>query len=334
VAPKTSCEKIRLTLDTSLLLREERVLVACSGGADSLALLLALQEAEYSCIAAHVNHGTRGDESDADEEFVRAACEELRIPCAVARLSSCPHDEASLRAARYAKLVELAIEYSCPRIATGHTADDVLETILLHLLRDATARGWSGIPPQRELDDGVLLVRPMLNTTREDARAFLRARARPWREDSSNDDPRYLRNRVRHELLPKLVELSGVSASRLARQARRSGEVLREEFALLDELAQQQLQNLTLRAECHLLILNGLKFRSLPIALQRRVLRLAAQRLDSNARELSFERVEEVRLHILANRRRAVWQWRKTLRVEWTGEYSGNRIRFTRLETE
>jgi tRNA(Ile)-lysidine synthase len=331
VASKTSCEKISLSLDASLLPREERVLVACSGGADSLALLLALHEAEYSLVAAHVNHSTRGDESVGDEEFVRGVCGKLKIPFAVARLCGCPHDEATLRAARYEKLVELAREYSCPRIATGHTADDVLETILLHLLRDATVAGWSGIPPQRALEGGVLVVRPMLNVTREAAREFLSVRGLPWREDSSNADPKYLRNRVRHELVPRLIDLGGAGTSRLAQQAARSAHVLREEFTLLDELARQQLENLTIRSESRLLILDGVKLPALPVALQRRVLRLAAQQLDGGARELGFERVEEVRLHILASRRRAVWQWRKTLRIEWTGEYSGHRIRFMKL---
>lgn len=316
-----------LSLDHELLDGDERILVACSGGADSLALLLALHDAGYQLGAAHVNHGTRGAESDADEDFVRDFCERLAIPFVATKLElPSLANEATMREARYAALLRIARENSCLRIATGHTADDVLETILLNLLRGATVLGWGGIPPQREWD-GVLLVRPLLNVSRAEVRSFLESRGLSWREDSSNCDPKYLRNRVRHELMPKLAELGGAQTSRLAKQAARGAGILRAELALVEELAQQQLEELTIGSESGLLILDGLKLRELHVALQRRVLRLAAMQLTSDARELSFERVEEVRLHVVENRRRAVWQWSKTLRVEWTGEHSGNRIR-------
>jgi tRNA(Ile)-lysidine synthase len=316
-----------LSLDHELLDGDERILVACSGGADSVALLLALHEAEYQLGAAHINHGTRGKESDADEDFVRALCRSLNIPFFATKLNLPPMvNEAAMRDARYEALLGCAREYSCRQLATGHTADDVLETLLLNLLRGASALGWGGIPPQRELE-GILLVRPLLKISRAQVRAFLKSRGMAWREDSSNDDPKYLRNRVRHELMPKLLDLGGTQASQLARQTARSAQVLRAEFALLDELTQLALHALTLNAPDQLLILDGLKFRELHIALQRRVLRRAALQLDGKARELNFERIEEARVHIMENRRRAVWQWSQRLSVEWTGEHSGQRIR-------
>lgn len=322
----------QLPLDFSHLPRDETVLVACSGGADSSALLLALQQAEYSCVAAHVNHGTRGVENEGDENFVRASCETLRIPFVSEQLHLLPESsEAILREARYESLIGLARENNCHRIATAHTANDVLETLILNLLRDATGAGWSGISPVRTLADGVLLLRPMLKTTREEVVAFLNAENWMWREDSSNQNSRYLRNRVRNELVPKLVEIGGGDPTRIVRQAGRSAEILREDFSVLEELARTHLQTSTLCDEENLFILDGLKFRQLPVALQRRVLRLAVEKLEGHTRDVSFERVEEVRHHVRENKRRAVWMWKKTLSVEWTGAMAGNRIRFKRV---
>lgn len=320
-----------LPLDTSQLSREGKILVACSGGADSVALLLALHDAKYFCVAAHINHGMRGAQSDGDEEFVRELCARLKIPFVAKRLELPPHaGEAEMREARYGALLACARKYFCNTIATGHSANDHLETVLLNWLRGAGVVGMAGIAPVRELDGEVLLVRPLLGATRREICEFLRARGQDWREDASNQSPQYLRNRVRHELVPLLAEL-GHGEEPLLRQTLRASEIWREETRFLDELAQESLQALALLQEKSLLILDALKFRELPIALQRRVLRQAAFELDEETRDLGFARVEEARLHIMENKRRAVWQWRKNLLVEWTGEYSGNRIRFKRV---
>ena len=321
-----------LPLDFSVLPREETILVACSGGADSVALLQALHQAEYSCVAAHVNHGTRGIENELDENFVRESCEKLKIPCAVSHLQMPENSaEAALRNARYNALIAMAAEYSCPRVATAHHANDVLETMILNWLRDGGSSGWNGISPQRELARGVLLVRPMLKISREEILEFLREENCDWREDSSNDSVRYLRNRVRAEVIPKMVELSGGNSQRLLRQVVRGCEISRADSEVLESLASTRMDELIISDEANLLILDGLKFRDLPIGLQRRVLRLAAQKLEGDRRDLSFEKVETARLQISENKRRAVWMWKKTLQVEWTGAMAGNRIRFKRV---
>lgn len=308
-----------------------RVLVACSGGADSVALLLALQAAEFSCVVAHINHGTRQEESDADEEFVRSLAVQTQLPFAASRLSLPPGaNESTMRDARYSALVNLAREYSCACIATGHTANDNLETVLLNWLRGATVSGFAGIAPTRQLEDGVLLVRPLLSATRSQVREYLAASGQSWREDLSNDSTLFLRNRVRHELIPKLVELD-TTEDRLASQTLQASQILRDDLHFLEATAAEALNSCSLSTEPDLCILSGEKFRALPVALQRRVLRLAARQLEKSATEVSASAVEEVRQHILAGQRRAVWQWHRNLLVEWTGEYSGNRIRFKRV---
>lgn len=320
-----------LPLDSSHLPRSELVLVACSGGADSTALLLALHQAHYNCVAAHINHGTRGEESDGDEKAVAQLCARLDIPFAVTKFAFSPHShEAELREARYAALLARAQEHSCTRIVTGHTANDNLETVLLNWLRGASVTGFAGIPPLRELEPGILLVRPLLHATRDQVQDFLKARGHQWREDSSNQSPQYLRNRIRRELLPLLTELGG-EENRLARQTLLAAQIWRDDLKLLEIDTQEALNSLTLCNEASLLVLDGIKFRTLPLALQRRVLRTAASKVEEGMRDIAFTRVEEVRTHIAKNERHAVWQWRKNLMVEWTGEYSGNRIRFKRV---
>lgn len=178
-----------------------RVLVACSGGPDSTALLLALADfAEVVC--AHVNHHLRGAESDEDEQFVRELCAENRIPLLIAD-GTLDDDairrggvEAAAREVRFARLRELREQTGARWIATAHQKNDQAETILMRLFTGTGLAGLRGIHPVR--DDGVL--RPLLEATRADVEAFLRERRIEARIDRSNADPRFLRNRIRATL--------------------------------------------------------------------------------------------------------------------------------------
>lgn len=319
------------SLDCSHFTPQDRILVACSGGADSMALLHALHRHEYRLVAGHINHGLRGDENKVEENFVSRQCGLLDIPYASRSLdfTGKKTHEAELREGRYAALVEMAREHNCPVIATGHTASDTLETVLLNLLRGAAVSGLCGIASGRELTGSITVVRPLLGTTRQEVRQWLTAIGQEWCEDSSNQDPAYLRNRVRNELLPAMAQLT--DERQLAHSMERSGRILRDDIELLDTLARQELERLTLKQEENLLILDGEALRELPTALQRRVLREALPAVGDHTRDLKFERFEEVRLAVLENRRRTVWQWRSDLKVEWTGQHSGNRIRFSRV---
>jgi len=332
--------KNTLTVDWPLLPPTERVLLAVSGGADSMALLLALAQTNLDFLAAHVNHGLRGAASEADAEFVRAHCASLNLSCVVERVEVPRRDghvaEAAAREARYAALTKLARDHGCARVATGHTASDLLETVLINLLRGATVAGLTGMPPVRKLSEDVLLVRPLLNATRDGTREYCRSAGWEWREDASNADPRFLRNRVRRELVPLMQDLlpSGTaSEDRLTRQTARSCEVLRADFELLDELTAAQLAVLTVREEPRLIVLDGLRFRELHLALQRRILRAAVARLQGETRDLGFEIIETTRRHIVGDKRRAVWQWRRGVHVEWTGAMAGNRVRLWLVPT-
>jgi tRNA(Ile)-lysidine synthase len=192
----------------------EAVLAAVSGGPDSVALLdvlCALREPlALTLTAIHVHHGLR-PEADAEADGVRRLCERLGVTCHVERVTvkrQAPWDglEAESRRARHAALERVARAVGAARIATGHTADDQAETVLMRLLQGAGPRGLGGMAPVRGR-----LIRPLIETRRSAIEAYLRERGLSWVEDPSNRDPRFLRNRIRHDLLPFMAELTGAS---------------------------------------------------------------------------------------------------------------------------
>lgn len=177
----------------------DRLLVAISGGPDSTALLIALAELRVPVVAAHVNHHLRGAESDGDERFVRGLCELLRVQLGVVDGTLDPDAirrhgiEAAARDVRHARLHQIRDAMGMRWIATAHQLDDQAETVLMRMMTGSGLAGLRGIHPVR--DDGV--VRPMLEVTRAEVEEFLRERNVVARSDSSNTDPRFVRNRVR-----------------------------------------------------------------------------------------------------------------------------------------
>ena len=233
------------------------VVCAVSGGADSVYLLhrlwLLRTMLDFRLAAAHFDHGLRGEESRRDAAFVRDFVArycgvqhcvlrdgtEVELPpvelivgrgdvAAEARARGRGIEETA-RELRYAFLEETADRVGAERIATAHTADDDLETLLLHLLRGTGLRGLTGIPPRRGR-----LIRPMLTTTRETVEEYLRRYGLPHVEDSSNTDERFLRNRLRRQVVPLLKEFSPGVTARIPDTVAR----LRADEALLEELAQ------------------------------------------------------------------------------------------------
>jgi tRNA(Ile)-lysidine synthase len=197
----------------------DRLAVAVSGGADSVALLLLLVElrAELGIVlsVAHVNHQLRGRESDEDAQFVGEIARKHGLETHVHEAPLVPaHSgiEASARKLRYDFFRQLMREGLVSKIATAHTLDDQAETVLLRVLRGAGIRGLSGIHPRLVFEDRGEVVRPLLSFRRTDLENILRERDQTWREDSSNRDLAFLRNRVRHHLLPLLREDFGAAA--------------------------------------------------------------------------------------------------------------------------
>lgn len=182
--------------------------VAVSGGVDSMVLLHVLHHMGHRCQVLHVDHGLRGAESDADRALVVSYCEELRIPCTVVRVDVLTRASTSggsvqmaARELRYEAFRD-AVAQGPPVLAMAHHRDDAIETFFLHLLRGQGVHGWKGIAPV----SGPFF-RPFLAVERSAIVDYARTEGIPFREDASNSDPKYLRSRVRHEVLPKLDDL-------------------------------------------------------------------------------------------------------------------------------
>ncbi len=216
--------------------------VALSGGADSVALLHILKASYTGALCAiHVHHGIRGEEADRDADFCRALCERLGVPFtllfadvpALAAESGMGLESAA-RTARYEALAAEMKRKSIPLLATAHHADDQLETMLQHLLRGAGTRGLCGIPAVRPLAGDALVVRPLLQMTKQQILDYCAANGLDFVTDSTNVEPCCPRNRLRAAVLPVLRELWPAGATRAARAAAS----LAEDEAYLRSLAQ------------------------------------------------------------------------------------------------
>jgi tRNA(Ile)-lysidine synthase len=185
-----------------------KILAAWSGGPDSTAMVRLLLDAGCNLAAAHVNYGLRGQESDADEEFVRFWGEKWGVKLHVLRANvaddvrGCSLQEAA-RTIRYRFFEDLAHTVPYDRVALGHTADDVVETRVYSLLRSKHFNPLAGIPPRRSI-----YFRPLLSYNRQQILHFLSSRSIPFRSDSSNFKSDYLRNKIRLEILPKFAEIN------------------------------------------------------------------------------------------------------------------------------
>ncbi len=192
---------------------QPRVLVGVSGGPDSVALLLGLSELHVDLVAAHVHHGWRGAEADADAVWVEDLGNRLGIRTEIAVISSELRAEQAgksleegARDARYRLLIEAAAKHDCTSIAVGHTADDQVETVLHHIVRGTGLAGLAGMPLERPLTETIRLIRPLLVIRRASVLAFLAARNQPFRVDATNQDVSLTRNKLRHDVLPMLRE--------------------------------------------------------------------------------------------------------------------------------
>ena len=257
----------------------ESVLVAVSGGADSVALLRVLTalapELSLRLHVLHVDHGLRPD-SDRDAEFVRQLTARLGVAVDVARVTVAPGGslEAAARAARYAALEAHATRLGADRIALGHTTDDQAETVLMRMLGGAGVRGLAGIPAVRGR-----IIRPLLDLRRAQLVVALDAMEQPWIEDPSNRDPKFLRNRIRHELLPLL---GAAYSADVVQTLTRVGRLCRDTVEAIERVAARELDRLAVSAD-GAVVLEHAALAELPRQVAAEVLRQAAARLGRRA---------------------------------------------------
>jgi len=266
------------------------LLVAVSGGADSIALLrfLVAERARVgrheSIAAAHVNHGVRGADADADAGFVRERATGWGVPYFEASLAaSATSSEDALRRARYAALVSLAEQAGASRTAIAHTADDQAETVLFRMARGAGLRGLAGMRPKGRVL-GLAVVRPFLDVTRAQVLDYLRRHDLPFREDATNASLEPARNRIRHDILPRLE--AGVSAG-VRKALLRQAALFREADEYLEVEARRHLEAALVERADGKITLAATRMLDYPKLLRTYVFRCAVQELNGAIRDFT-----------------------------------------------
>ena len=317
----------------------DRVGVAVSGGADSVALLRLLLEAraELGIVLSvvHFNHKIRGADADADEQFVRDLARglDLEFHCgsgdtpAYARQHKLSR-EAAARTRRYAFFDRLAADATVHRVATAHTRDDQAETVLMRFLRGSGTKGLSGIYPAVGGGIGASfeasaprIVRPLLDVSRDELRAYLNQLGQAWREDTSNADVSFARNRLRHEIMPVLRQLNPAldeTLSQTADLARAEEEYWAEHLRCLLPKLRTQSASDNRQSAIQLDVLLAQ-----PLALQRRLIRALA---EQHGLRLEFQHVDEV----LAMAHSGVSALHLELRHGWEAVRQGRELCFRR----
>jgi tRNA(Ile)-lysidine synthase len=332
-----------LAIDSSLLKPGQRVGVGLSGGADSVALLRILVERsrELGLVAhaAHLHHGLRGAEADADRDFCHELAHSLSLPFLEARVDTAAAAAADPASGKPAETIEEAarrLRYGWFRgllgsgavdlVATAHTRDDQAETVLAKFLRGAWTQGLSGIHPVVVFPEG-RIVRPLLATSRPEIETYLRGLTQHWREDSSNRHMTFTRNRIRHELLPLLEEWNPQLRVHLAQMA----ELARDEEDWWEKELERLAAQLILqgrpvrgggRAAGEGLAVEVGRLAELAPAVQRRLLRWAAARLGAKPDFEATETLRELALQARAGQRRELAQG-------LTGERTHRELRLT-----
>ena len=304
----------------SLISPGEIVVVGVSGGADSVCLLHVLAKLQKGLgirlQVAHLNHQLRGTESEADAEYVSALAGSLGIPITIDRRDvaayrterNCSIEEAA-RELRYAFLARVAREVGASRIAVGHTRDDQVETILMHILRGTGITGLCGLAPcsplaydSQEISrpasplslraerGNFIVIRPLLDVSREETMSYCQEHQLDPRIDSSNRSLSFFRNRLRLQLLPLLRQYNpGIDQALL-----RLADIAREDNAFIEQRA-SELWNEVVKQENNAIYLDGKQITSLPIALQRQLLRAAVTELAGDTRDIEAGHIEAAR---------------------------------------
>ncbi|MDO8729568.1 MAG: tRNA lysidine(34) synthetase TilS [Candidatus Omnitrophota bacterium] len=273
----------------------DRVLVAVSGGPDSLAMLSVLtalrKELKLTLRAAYVDHGLRPAAAKKEAALVKRLGKEWGVPVTVLRrpVRKGKKDslESSARETRYEGLAALAGRIRAQAIATGHTADDQAETVLMRILRGSGITGLAGIPPVRALGK-LRIVRPLIGCTREQVMEHLRAGGLHPLLDRSNLSPRFVRNRIRNDLL---IRLENEFNPQVRKHLCQLAELMREDQDWMAREAGRRFRQVA-RLRAGKVRLNRTLLRKEPPGLRRAVLRLAAQRLQGSVQGFSLKHWE------------------------------------------
>lgn len=298
-------EKVKKTIKKYRMLESgDRVIVGVSGGPDSMALLYALNQIKekYNLVlkVAHLNHGFRGEEAQREAQFVEEMAQKLELPFEVKafdvpaykKKSSLSSQEAA-RVIRYQFLEDVRKNFNAKKIALGHNANDQAETLMMWLLRGTGVKGLSGIPPVRE--GGI--IRPLIETTREEIEVYLKEREIPFVIDSSNQKTDYLRNRLRHELLPLLEEHYN---PQLVKSLVQTASILRREDEYLENIAKDLLKEIVVSKDSRSVVIDSKGLLALPSVIQMRCVRGVLEQVKGDLRRISSTHIYDI-IKIVSN---------------------------------
>ncbi len=294
---KAFYEKVFRTIQRfSMLQGHEKIVVAVSGGPDSTALLSFLaalrKKLSLRLFCIHINHGLRGHESDEDARLVGEYATSFDIPvrilnCNVAAYAS--HRRLSIehagRTVRYSLLEKHARELGATRVATAHHLDDHAETVMMRIIRGAGVSGMSGIHPVM----GGLFIRPFIEATRQEIMAYVEEHRVPYRTDSTNEQCHYLRNSIRHRLMPLMLEYNTSVRERLWSLSR----IFHDDDIVLSNLTETFFRRCCSIREESVVIDTDTAW-DLPMALKRRMMRKAIESLQGHLLEVDFAHVEKL----------------------------------------
>ncbi len=289
-------KKVLLTiLEHRMINSGDTIVVAVSGGPDSVCLLKILfrlrKRLNVSLIVAHLNHGLRPKEDERETEFVANLARTLNLTLAYDKADNLTKAHGSsieekAREIRYQFLEKVLDEYHAQKVALGHNMNDQAETVLMHLLRGAGPTGLSGMPPIRE----ERFIRPLINISRDEIHTYLKQKDISFMMDSSNLEKRYLRNKIRLELIPLLLNYQPQLIEHLGELAF----LCRQEDQFMEEEANKGLQMVTLDSLDHSLDLSLTTLKNLSTALQYRVIRQAIKRVKGNLRRIDIGHIKAI----------------------------------------
>ena len=291
---KEILNKIRVTINRYAMIRHgERIVVAVSGGPDSVCLLDMLyrlrDDLGVKLYVAHFDHGLRPGEDEHETRFVKSLAASLDLPFVFKKAGPGMEGDGPLeeraRKARYAFLYQAGKKLSARKIATGHNLNDQSETVLMRLLRGSGVSGLAGIPPVR---DG-RIIRPLIHITREEIMAYVAQRGLGYVTDSSNSETRFLRNRIRRELLPGLREIQ----PRVVELLGRTAEIMRMEDAWMAAAAEEWVVKTARIRQGREVRIPLASFIHLPEAMKYRVIRHALKLTGGTLRKINLRHIEE-----------------------------------------
>jgi len=295
-------QKVKKTVsEYNMIQKKDCVLVGVSGGADSVTLIHMLNEIallfSITLGIAHLNHSLRGNESDDDASFVISLSEKMHLPCFIEKKDVIKYKtenglsvEEAGRQMRYAFFEDIATREGFNKIALGHTANDNAELVLMYMLRGSGPLGISGIPPVRGgLKNNLLIIRPLIKTLRSEIEEYISAKCLSHVVDQSNMDEKYLRNKIRHNLIPLLRHDYN---PKIVETLNRLASIVRSENEWMETNLAADFNKLTLKEETNSIVFSVSGIKNLHQAAKKRIIRMAISKIKGNLRRITLAHIE------------------------------------------